>query len=550
MQLSLKAGISTRFVFAFAAVIFVNFAANVVAYNRLGLIRSNYELSRDSYETMLGLQSLLGTIVAQYGALDRFLASGELSSLKPFRTTGKQAFDIDLQKLAAQRPADQEHQERLNSINRYLNEWRSAAERHIHDPITNKREEAQAKLEYLLKEVDSIFELERSRNATRAQGQSAALDVASVVSIAGPAAALLTGLLVSVLLMRAISLPIRHLTAAMEKVADNKLDTPIPATQRSDEIGAMARTLQIFRDGLAERQRLRDKAEAEQSDRSLRQEKLGSAISLFDDTVQQLLNIVNTRIDQMRTVSETLAQVAGETTSRAANALTSSHQASGNITQVSSSAEELASSISSIARRIIALNDAATKATQTTAATNTQVAVLSAASKKIGDVIAMINNIAEQTNLLALNATIEASRAGEAGKGFGVVAIEVKSLAYQTAQATTEIVQQVNAIQDSTFRTVDAIQQMTQMLSDINSVTAEISSAITEQEITTTAISRSMQEASAGTAEMERDLSMVSEAASRTSKAAIDTETASLDVSRRATELRIVINGFLKEVTD
>ena len=95
MQLSLKAGISTRFVFAFAAVIFVNFAANVVAYNRLGLIRSNYELSRDSYETMLGLQSLLGTIVAQYGALDRFLASGELSSLKPFRTTGKQAFDID-----------------------------------------------------------------------------------------------------------------------------------------------------------------------------------------------------------------------------------------------------------------------------------------------------------------------------------------------------------------------------------------------------------------------------------------------------------------------
>src|SRR5215813_8988630 len=548
VALRLHTGISAWLLLSLAAVILVNLAANIVAYDRLGVIRSNSERSRDSYEAMLRLQDLLGTVVSQYSALDRFLASGESASLDPFRTTGKTAFDKALEALTAQRPNDLEYRQRLKSIGQLLNDWRAVAERHIKDQLSTTREEPQEKLDRLLEAIDTMFEAERAQIIARTETQSAAFGVASIVSIAGPGAALLVGLFVSLWLIRVITVPIRHLTGAMEKVADGRLDTTIPATNRSDEIGKMARTLEVFRDGLLER-KLRAKAEAEQAARLARQEHLASHVVRFEGSVQQLLDVVNVRIDQMHAVSKTLAQVAGETTSCAANALASSHQMNGHVAQVSSAAEELATSISSIAQRVIALNDTAAKAAETTAETNKQVSVLSVASEKIGDVVELINGIAKQTNLLALNATIEASRAGAAGKGFAVVAAEVKSLSDQTARATADIAKQVSAIQASTSETVLAIEQVTRMLTEINSVTAGISAAMTEQETTTVAISRSMQETSTGTQDVERDLSIVSDAASRTSAAAVDTETASLDVARQAAELKAVINGFLKEVT-
>jgi len=548
VALRLRTGISAWLLLSLAAVILVNLAANIVAYDRLGVIRSNSERSRDSYEAMLRLQDLLGTVVSQYSALDRFLASGESASLDPFRTTGKAAFDKALEALTAQRPNDLEYRQRLKSIGQLLNDWRAVAERHIKDQLSTTREEPQEKLDRLLKAIDTMFEAERAQIIARTETQSGAFGVASIVSIAGPGAALLVGLFVSLWLIRGITVPIRHLTGAMEKVADGRLDTTIPATNRSDEIGKMARTLEVFRDGLLER-KLRAKAEAEQVARLARQEHLASHVVRFEGSVQQLLDVVNVRIDQMHAVSKTLAQVAGETTSCTANALASSHQVNGHVAQVSSAAEELATSISSIAQRVIALNDTAAKAAETTAETNKQVSVLSVASEKIGDVVELINGIAKQTNLLALNATIEASRAGAAGKGFAVVAAEVKSLSDRTARATADIAKQVSAIQASTSETVLAIEQVTRMLTEINSVTAGISAAMTEQETTTVAISRSMQETSTGTQDVQRDLSIVSDAASRTSAAAVDTETASLDVARQAAELKAVINGFLKEVT-
>lgn len=186
VALRLRTGISAWLLLSLAAVILVNLAANIVAYDRLGVIRSNSERSRDSYEAMLRLQDLLGTIVSQYSALDRFLASGESASLDPFRTTGKTAFDKALEALTAQRPNDLEYRQRLKSIGQLLNDWRAVAERHIKDQLSTTREEPQEKLDRLLKAIDTMFEAERAQIVARTETQSAAFDVASIVSIAGP----------------------------------------------------------------------------------------------------------------------------------------------------------------------------------------------------------------------------------------------------------------------------------------------------------------------------------------------------------------------------
>src|SRR5262249_26303191 len=156
------------------------------------------------------------------------------------------------------------------------------------------------------------------------------------------------------------------------------------------------------------------------------------------------------KIERMRKVSRTLTDVASETASRATSAASASQQTNHNVTGVSTASEELVNSVSEIVLQVEKLNQIAGRAAQAAEATNARMTALAAASQKIGEVIALIRGIAGQTNLLALNATIEASRAGEAGRGFAVVASEVKTLAGQTANATDDITEQIEAIQNAT----------------------------------------------------------------------------------------------------
>jgi methyl-accepting chemotaxis protein len=176
--------------------------------------------------------------------------------------------------------------------------------------------------------------------------------------------------------------------------------------------------------------------------------------------------------------------------------------------------------------------------------TNETMRKLGDSSQEIGNVIKVITSIAQQTNLLALNATIEAARAGEAGKGFAVVANEVKELAKQTAKATEEISQKIEAIQDDTKGAVTAIEEISAIINQIDDISSSIASAVEEQTVTTNEIGRSVSEAAQGVNDITKNIVSVATAAKNTTQGANDTKTASLELSEMAARLQSIVSKF------
>jgi methyl-accepting chemotaxis protein len=246
---------------------------------------------------------------------------------------------------------------------------------------------------------------------------------------------------------------------------------------------------------------------------------------------------------QLMTISQQLASGAEETSSQSVSVSASAEQVSKSIQTVATSSEEMSASIREIAK---SANDAArvaTSAVTVAGATNETVAKLGESSAEIGKVIKVITSIAQQTNLLALNATIEAARAGEAGKGFAVVANEVKELAKQTAHATEDISQKIEAIQTDTRGAVASIAQISQIIAQINDIQSTIASAVEEQTATTNEISRNVVQAAEGSSHIAEAIHGVAAAARQTSSGASETQKAAAELSRMASELQNIVGG-------
>jgi methyl-accepting chemotaxis protein len=248
--------------------------------------------------------------------------------------------------------------------------------------------------------------------------------------------------------------------------------------------------------------------------------------------------------EELTAVSQQMAGNAEETAVQANVVSAASEQVSKNVASVASASEQMQASIREISKNANDSARVARNAVSVASTTNDTMKRLGESSREIGNVIKVITSIAQQTNLLALNATIEAARAGEAGKGFAVVANEVKELAKQTAKATEEISQKIEAIQGVTKGAVTAIEEISTIINQINDISNSIASAVEEQTATTNEIGRSVNEAAQGINDIAKNIGGVATAARNTTQGANDTKTASLQLSEMAARLQAAVARF------
>jgi methyl-accepting chemotaxis protein len=363
------------------------------------------------------------------------------------------------------------------------------------------------------------------------------------------AAGLLLGLLFAWVIARGISGPVGAMTQAMTKISAGDLATEVPARENKDELGDMAKALQVFRDNLAETERLRAEQEAQKkkAEADRRQAMLDLAAK-FEATVGGIVNSVTAQATELQATARTMAETAESTARRSTAVAAASEQATQNVQTVASATEELSASVREIGQQVTSSTQMIGGAVKQADVSNEQVQGLAMAAQKIGDIVTLINSIASQTNLLALNATIEAARAGEAGKGFAVVASEVKSLANQTAKATEEIGLQVRSIQEATEHSVKSIQEIATTIGKVNETATAISSAVEEQGAATQEIARNVQQASQGTQDVSTNIVQVNQAAQDSGAAAAQVLASAGELSKNSETLRQQVDQFLAEV--
>jgi len=395
----------------------------------------------------------------------------------------------------------------------------------------------------LNKDLEALSKVYAERAKTIAEQTETTRQLSLVLTGLGGVALALV-LIGVILIAGSIARPLSVITAVIKQVAEGADNVRVPHTDRGDEIGALARAIEIFRQAMDHNKNLNSQVSRESEIREARGRHIETSVDAFRGAIGTVLRAVKENATAMRGSAQTIRRVTSEASNEASAAAGATEQASSNVATVAGAAEELSASVEEIGRQVRQSAAAVEQTGLRTEKSIAEIESLAAATQRIDGVLNLIHAIAEQTNLLALNATIEAARAGDAGRGFAVVAHEVKALAGQTAKATEEISQNVSLIQSSTKNAVDAVREIGHAVGGINEITTAIAHAIGQQDAATREISSNAQGAAQGNATLVHNIGSLRDAIGQTSTVAASVLTASDDLNATAETLSREVETF------
>jgi len=390
--------------------------------------------------------------------------------------------------------------------------------------------------------VDALVERANARNAATeadSKAREAWFMGALVLVVGGVLAVLIVGLIG---MSAGVIRPIVRMTESMRRLADGDLDAPIPSSDRHDEVGDMATSLQVFRENALTAERLRSQREVERERaENDKRAALLSMAEIIERESRLAVERVAGRTGEMSREADGMAGSAERVSVNAQSVSVAAEQALCNVQTVASATEELTASIAEITVQVAESSAVTRRAVEKGHETAETIAALSAAVGRIGDMARLIQDIAGQTNLLALNATIEAARAGDAGRGFAVVAGEVKNLAGQTGRSTEEITKLIQEIRDGTEKAVGAVEEISGIIGEVDQVSGSVAAAMEEQSAATREIARNVVETSDAAREVSKRIADVSTEADNTGAQAAEVRSGSSEVAHAIEELRHVI---------